>query len=171
MPSFDLTPRLIGDTLTLRPLQQSDFKALFSAASDPIIWQQHPDSLRYQRDVFTQRFFNSAIANGALAIIENTSGNIIGSTRFYDYQADARDVAIGFTFMITKHWGDGSNQEMKALMFDHAFKTVDRIWFHIAKMNARSCAAIEKLGAVLDHEEPAKVGDVDFVKLFYRLDK
>lgn len=171
MPSFDLTPTLIGNTLTLRPLQQRDFDAVYTAASDPIIWQQHPDSHRYQRDVFTQRFFNSAIANGALAIIENATGNIIGSTRFYDYQAEAREVAIGFTFMIAKHWGDGSNQEMKALMFDHAFKTVDRIWFHIAKMNARSCAAIEKLAAILDHEEPAKVGDVDFVKLFYRLDK
>ena len=31
---------------------ESDFEALYTVASDPLIWQQHPESLRYQKENF-----------------------------------------------------------------------------------------------------------------------
>lgn len=43
--AFDLQPTLIGSTITLRPLREADFDALHAAASDPLIWEQHPDPL------------------------------------------------------------------------------------------------------------------------------
>src|SRR4029077_16908153 len=48
---FDLQPTLTGKLVQLRPLRPQDFDALFSSASDPKIWEQHPDSDRYQREV------------------------------------------------------------------------------------------------------------------------
>src|SRR5437762_3636190 len=79
---FDLQPILKGKLVELRPLRPQYFDALFSAASDPKIWEQHPESDRYQREVF-QKFFDDALeSKGAFAIIERKSGRIIGSSRY-----------------------------------------------------------------------------------------
>jgi hypothetical protein len=40
---LDLQPTLTGTHITLRPLAAPDFDELFVAASDPLIWAQHPD--------------------------------------------------------------------------------------------------------------------------------
>src|SRR5438046_10272692 len=79
---FDLQPILKGELIELRPLRPQDFDALFSAASDPKIWEQHPESDRYQREVF-QKFFDGALeSNGAFAIIERKSDRIIGRSSY-----------------------------------------------------------------------------------------
>src|SRR2546421_370200 len=73
---FDLQPTLKGNLIEIRPLTQEDFDALFVAASDPLIWEQHPENDRYTKEVF-QTFFDGAIASkGAFAIIERKSGRI-----------------------------------------------------------------------------------------------
>src|SRR6266478_3237792 len=80
--NFDLQPTLKGALIELRPLRPDDFPALYEAASDPLIWEQHPEHDRFQRDVF-QKYFDGAIASkGAFAIIERKSGRIIGSSRY-----------------------------------------------------------------------------------------
>jgi N-acetyltransferase len=43
---FELQPVLTGKLIQLRPLKPEDFEALFRAASDPLIWEQHPESDR-----------------------------------------------------------------------------------------------------------------------------
>src|SRR5438093_1127062 len=40
---FDRQPVLTGRLIELRPLRSEDFEAVFKAASDPLIWEQHPD--------------------------------------------------------------------------------------------------------------------------------
>jgi len=50
--SFDLQPHLKGKLIELRPLTPEDWGDLFSVASDPLIWEQHPESDRYKEDVF-----------------------------------------------------------------------------------------------------------------------
>src|SRR4030095_5126596 len=57
---FDLQPVLRGSLVELRPLLRSDFDALFAAASDPLLWEQHPEPERYKREVF-ERFFDTAM--------------------------------------------------------------------------------------------------------------
>lgn len=52
MTGIYLQPTLTGTMITLRPLLAEDFDALYEAASDPVIWAMHPDSLRYERDIF-----------------------------------------------------------------------------------------------------------------------
>jgi RimJ/RimL family protein N-acetyltransferase len=166
----DLQPTLVGDRITLRPLEERDFEALHAAASDPMIWEQHPDNARYQRDAFEARFFRGAIASGgALAVIANDSGEVIGSSRYYEWDPAEQSICIGYTFIVTRHWGDGTNSEMKALMLDHAFSFANTVWFHIGEDNLRSRRAVEKLGAVQTRSEPAEVEGTSFTKLYYRL--
>lgn len=170
MSTLDLQPTLTGDSVTLRPLRRDDFDALYKAASDPAVWEQHPDSSRYQRDVFRTRFFVGAIeSKGALAVVESDTGKIIGSSRYYEWDPGKCHLAIGYTFLERTHWGDGTNTQMKALMLEHAFKHASTVWFHVAKDNMRSRRAVEKLGATLSHEEQRELDGKPFVQLYYQL--
>ena len=60
--SFDLQPTLTGDLVELRPLRAVDFDALYAAASDPLIWEQHPVRDRYTLEVFRDEYFAGADA-------------------------------------------------------------------------------------------------------------
>jgi len=144
---FDLQPTLKGNLIELRPLRPQDFDALFAAASDPQIWEQHPESDRYQRKVF-QRFFDGALeSKGAFAIIERKSGRIIGSSRYCNLDPTNGEVEIGWTFLEREFWGGTYNRELKQLMLEHAFRFVDRVVFVVGEQNFRSQKALEKIGA------------------------
>lgn len=152
-PEFELQPTLVGETISLRPLQAEDFESLYAAASDPLIWEQHPEPLRYQRAVFETGFFAGALASGAaLVVTDNASGKMIGSSRYYDWNPGEGEVAIGFTFLARTHWGGATNQEVKRLMLRHAFLRAKTVWFHIGKNNGRSRKALEKIGGIFSHE-------------------
>ncbi len=159
---FDLQPTLKGNLIELRPLTRDDFDALFAAANDPLIWEQHPENDRYQRDVF-QGFFDGAIdSKGAFAIIERKSGKIIGSSRYCDLNPAEREVEIGWTFLERAFWGGVYNRELKSLMLDHAFRFVDRVLFVVGEENVRSQKALEKIGAkfLQKTERPARDGSM-----------
>ena len=144
---FDLQPRLKGDLIELRPLRPSDFDALLEAACDPMIWEQHPEPDRYQREVF-RRYFESAIeSGGAFAIVERKNGRIIGSSRYCNVDPAGREVEIGWTFLERAFWGGAYNRELKTLMLDHAFRFVDRVVFVVGENNLRSQRALQKIGA------------------------
>src|SRR2546430_3245760 len=101
----DLQPILKGDLIELRPLRPDDFEALFAAASDPLIWEQHPESDRYKREVF-QRFFDGAMASGgAFVVIDRKEGRIIGSSRYCNLNEAQSEVEIGWTFLERAYWG------------------------------------------------------------------
>ena len=145
---LDLQPVLRGELVHLRPLRPDDFDALFAVASDPLIWEQHPERDRHQRATF-ERFFAEALASGgALIASDARDGRVIGSSRFHAYDAGREEVEIGWTFLARSHWGGRYNGEMKRLMLDHAFRFVDRVVFVIGEHNIRSQKAVEKIGAV-----------------------
>jgi RimJ/RimL family protein N-acetyltransferase len=147
--SLDRQPVLIGEFLELRPLRADDFDALFRVASDPLVWEQHPERDRYQKPVF-QAFFDEALASGgALVAIDRATGQIIGSSRYYCLDAEQNVVEIGWTFLARAYWGGRYNGEMKRLMLEHAFKAVDRVILIIGPNNRRSRRAVEKIGGVL----------------------
>jgi RimJ/RimL family protein N-acetyltransferase len=157
---FDLQPTLRGSLIELRPLRPADFEALFAAASDPLIWEQHPEPDRYTREVF-QRYFDGAIeSKGAFAVVERATDRIIGSSRYHDLKPDDSEVEIGFTFLERKFWGGAYNGELKSLMLDHAFRFVDRVVFVVGENNQRSQKALQKIGAKFLNttERPARDG-------------
>lgn len=145
---FELQPTLTGRLLELRPLRRDDFDALYDAASDPLIWEQHPESDRYKRDVF-QRYFDGAIeSGGAFAVVDRQTGKIIGSSRYHGYDEAASEIEIGWTFLERACWGGAYNREMKRLMVGHALRFVTRVLFLVGLTNTRSQRAMEKVGGV-----------------------
>ena len=150
---FDRQPTLTGDLLELRPLRADDWDALFAVASDPLIWEQHPDSDRCKEHVF-RRFFDEALASGgALVAIDRLTRQIIGSSRYHGFNAASRVVEIGWTFLARPYWGGRYNGEMKRLMLEHAFTAVDHVVFIIGPENWRSRRAVEKIGGVLQRTD------------------
>ncbi len=144
---IDLQPTLMGDLIELRPLGPEDFDALFSAANDPLIWEQHPEFDRYKHQVF-QTFFDGALeSKGAFAIIDRKSARIIGSSRYCNLDPARSEVEVGWTFLERQFWGGIYNRELKQLMLNHAFRFVDRVLFVVGEKNLRSQKALEKIGA------------------------
>src|SRR5438477_6532603 len=146
--AFDLQPVLEGELLTLRPLRADDFDALFAAASDPLIWEQHPASDRYTPRVFRAFFDESLASGGALVARDREAERVIGSSRFYGYDEARSEIEIGWSFLVRSHWGGRYNGEMKRLMLEHAFRSVSRVIFLIGPRNLRSQRAVEKIGGV-----------------------
>ena len=132
--SFNLQPsHLRSQLLQVFPLQENHFEQLYSVASDELLWEQHPNKNRYKREVF-QTFFEGAIqSKGAFLILEASTGETIGSSRFYDFNEEKDSILIGYTFIGRKFWGKGYNKELKKLMMDYAFICVKNYLSHWRK--------------------------------------
>ena len=145
---FDHQPHLKGKLIELRPLSPEDWDDLFAVASDPLIWEQHPESDRYKEDVFKVFFKDALESGGAFVVIDTKSKRIIGSTRYHGYDPEKSEVEIGWTFLARKCWGGRYNREMKQLMLAHAFQFVENVVFYVGENNIRSQKATEKIGAI-----------------------
>lgn len=169
MRAFALQPTLEGQTLQLRPLRSTDFDALYAVASDPLVWQQHPSPNRYQLPVFEQLFQDALASQGTLVAIDRAAERAIGWSRYYDLDEAAGEVAIGYTFLGRAYWGGKANGEMKKLMLDHAFQTLDTVWFHVGPKNIRSQKALLKIGATFSHEGTKEMGGKLVEYFFYKM--
>lgn len=169
---FDLQPTLENELVKLVPLREEDFKILYQVASDPLMWEQHPDRYRYKREVF-EKFFGGAIASGgAFLVVEKNSDEVIGSSRYYDFDKEKKSIAVGYTFLARKFWGTNYNKTMKILILDHAFRFVETIIFHVGSKNIRSQKAIEKLGArYIGEKEIIYPGEDERLNFIYEIDK
>ena len=157
--AFDLQPTLKSELIELRPLAPADWDELYAVASDPLIWEQHPERDRYEEDVF-RVFFNGALeSGGAFVIFDRKTQQMIGSTRFYGYDPEKSEIEIGWTFLARKYWGGRYNAEMKRLLLNHAFKFVESVVFFIGEDNLRSQKAIEKIGAIKSGTEKRIYGN------------
>jgi RimJ/RimL family protein N-acetyltransferase len=148
--TFELQPTLRGERIELRPLRVEDYDAVFAAASDPLIWEQHPDRDRYKPEIFREYFQSGLDSGGAFAIVDIDSGRIIGSSRYWNYKpartGSDSEIEIGWTFLERKYWGGSYNRELKLLMIRHAFRFVQRVVLIVGEHNLRSQRAVEKLG-------------------------
>ena len=169
---FNLTPTLQNELVKLVPLQEEDFETLYKIASDPLIWEQHPNKNRWKKEVF-QVFFQGALeSKGAFVIYDAQTNQAIGSSRFYDFDKEKSQVSIGYTFYARSHWGGKYNPAVKQLMMAHAFRFIDQVIFHIGAQNIRSQKAIAKLGAIkIAEEEIAYFGEDSKLNFIYSIRK
>jgi len=175
--SFNLQPiNLKNEIIQLIPLQETDFSALYKVASDPLVWEQHPNKLRYQRDVFQNYFEGAMLSKGAFLIRDTKTNEVIGCSRYYDFNENENStetsVLIGYTFIGRNFWGKGYNKALKKLMLDYAFQFVDKVYFHIGAYNYRSQKAIEKIGAQkVDEFEVEYYGEESKLNFVYLITK
>lgn len=171
-PPFDIQLALENDTILMLPLEEGDFEALHQVASDPLIWEQHPNKDRWQKEVFRVYFEGAMKSRGAYKIIDKASGQIAGSTRIYDYDEAESSILIGYTFYARTYWGKGVNLAVKSLMLNYLFQFISKVGFHIGAQNVRSQIAIGRLGAQKTGEqEVAYYGESSKLNYIYEIEK
>lgn len=76
-------------------------------------------------------------------------GQVVGITCFYDIDRANSALAVGGTYYRPEQRGGATNPAAKRLMMGHAFdRGARRVVYHVDALNARSRAAVTKLGAV-----------------------
>ncbi len=156
--------------MILQPLKGEDFEALFKVASDPLVWEQHPNRDRYKREVFEVFFRGAMESNGAFLIRDAKTNEVIGSSRYYPCDQDKEAISIGYTFFARKCWGKGINPSVKKLMLDHAFKFYQKAIFHVGANNIRSQKAMEKIGGIkIGEEELSYYGEPEKLNFVYEI--
>ena len=155
---FDYQPVLQGELIELRPLSAEDYDDLYAVASDPLIWEQHPDKTRHEADGFRSFFRDALESGGALIAIDTGTRQVIGSSRYHGYDESRSEVEIGWTFLARSHWGGVYNGAMKKLMLEHAFRFVESVVFLIGPENRRSQRAVEKIGGIHAGSRPDATG-------------
>jgi RimJ/RimL family protein N-acetyltransferase len=170
--TFNLQPTLENELVILRPLNEQDFESLYQVAKDPVIWEQHPNSDRFKRNVYSAFFKDSIVSKGALIVIDKTSNEVIGSTRFKRIKGAEDAVEIGWSFLSRKYWGGVYNKSVKKLLIDYAFESLEDVIFYIGKDNIRSQKAVEKIGGIRitesKYQHLIKISQNDFI---YRINK
>lgn len=169
---FSVQTILANENFKLIPLQENDFERLYDVASDPKVWEQHPNKERYKREVF-ENFFKGAIeSKGAFLVVSKDSGEVLGCTRFYDFDEENSSILVGYTFYGRNSWGKNVNPQIKKVMLDYIFQYVETVIFHVGKDNIRSQIAMERLGAEkMREEEIAYFGELPKINVVYEIKK
>ena len=169
---IDLQPVLENDSLAILPLAEKDFDDLYKVASDPEIWEQLPNKNRWQKEVF-KVFFEGALASKtAFKVVDRVTGEIIGSTRFYDYKKNDKSILIGYTFYAKAFWGKGVNLLVKKMMLDYIFQFCIKVCFQIGAENIRSQTAIGRLNAVkVDEMVVVYFGELPMLNFVYQIER
>lgn len=152
MPSLT-PPRLEDDYVVLEPLLPEHAPALESAAADGELWKLWFTSAPAPGQVaaYIAKALEGQAAGQMLpfAVREKSSGEIVGTTRFYDVVAEPPRVAIGYTWYAKRWQKSYVNTACKRLLFKHAFETLGcvAVELHTDHRNLDSQRAIERLGA------------------------
>jgi RimJ/RimL family protein N-acetyltransferase len=169
---MNIQPILENENFKLIPLQENDFEKLYRVASDPKVWEQHPNKDRYKREVFKNFFKGAMKSKGAFLILDKISNEVLGATRFYDFNEKENNILIGYTFYGTNSWGKNVNPQVKRLMLDYIFQFVESVIFHVGKDNIRSKRAIKRLGAIqIGEEEIAYFGELSKTNVIFEIKK
>ena len=142
--------------LRLEPLGLEHAPGLADAAADGELWKLRITSVPEPQD--TRAYIETALegrAQGhrfAFAVLDDASGQVLGSTSFHDILPAVRRVEIGWTWYRQSVQRTHVNTTAKLLMMGHAF---DQLACHVVgwrtdNFNFASQRAIERLGARKD---------------------
>jgi RimJ/RimL family protein N-acetyltransferase len=145
---------LRGARLLLTPLRLSDAPDFVRALGGPAEAAEVTAHLSYRSPdlVGARRVITAALTTAdQLAFAQRLAGTgeLVGTTSFYEIDPGRSAVAIGHTWLARPYWRTGLNTESKLVMLRHAFETLqaERVVWHTDIRNLRSQAAIERLGA------------------------
>ncbi len=148
-------PTLEGRIVRLEPLRPEHEEGLWLASRDPSTWRWlsvlQPGT---QEDfhAFVQQALDASAAGTEIPLVTLRGGEVVGSTRFLALRPEHGSVEIGWTWLHPSAWGTGVNVEAKFLQMQHAFEIwgCRRVEWKTDAQNARSCAALEALGATFE---------------------
>jgi len=148
-------------TLTLRgivlaPLRPDHADGLRAAAADGELWNVRVTSVPEPEQ--TEQYVADALAAQAaghrfpFVVMEEGSGQILGSTSYHDIVPAVRRLEIGWTWYARRAQRTHVNTTCKLLLLTHAFDTLhcNVVGWRTDNYNFASQAAIERLGAKKD---------------------
>jgi N-acetyltransferase len=147
---------LQDDHVLLEPLGLHHVPALEAAAADGELWKLWFTSAPApgQTVAYVQKALDGLATDTMLpfAVREQTSGEIVGTTRLYEFKPELPRVAIGYTWYAKRWQKSHLNTACKRLLLKHAFESLDcvAVEFHTDRRNLDSQRAIERLGAHRD---------------------
>jgi RimJ/RimL family protein N-acetyltransferase len=153
-PAMAIAPvTLTGSVVRLEPLAMGHCDALCAVGLDPELWAVTMTLLRTPHDM--RAYIEEAVrlreAGLALpfAIVEMSTGTVVGSTRFANIDQANRRLEIGWTWVARPWQRTAVNTETKLLLLAHAFESLGaiRVEFKTDAINARSRAALARIGA------------------------
>ncbi|ATM78937.1 TPA: GNAT family N-acetyltransferase [Serratia fonticola] len=152
-PSVLKPPTLVGTQIELRPLQPQHREAMLSAAADGELWNLKVTAVPSASMI--DSYIATAVAGrdvGSMlpfVIVQQASGRIIGSTRFWKIDRANRKMEIGHTWLSQSMQRTGVNTEAKYLLLGYAFEVLQavRVQFTTDELNDKSRAAILRIGA------------------------
>jgi len=147
---------LRGQHATLEPLSRDHAAGVRAAVADGALWQlwytsvPAPDRV----DAWLDVALDMRERQGAMpfAVRDAASGDVVGSTRYFNVDAANRRLEIGHTWYAKRAQRTPINTECKRLLLTHAFEALGciAVEFRTHWFNQRSRTAIARLGAKQD---------------------
>ncbi|HMV98813.1 MAG TPA: GNAT family protein [Acidobacteriota bacterium] len=151
---MDISPVILeGQHVRLEPLSPTHEESLIAAASDGELWNSTvtivPDQTNMAAYIAEALHGQAQGIQLPFVIIQKSSGQIVGSTRFYNIDQNNRGVEIGYTWLAASAQRTSVNTETKLLLLTHAFEVWKciRVAFITDVLNHQSRTAIVRLGA------------------------
>jgi RimJ/RimL family protein N-acetyltransferase len=146
---------LSGPTLRLTPLRMRDAADFVAALGPAEVAAEVLRHLSYPPPVdnaAARMIISAALADPdrlAYAARLGASGELVGTTSFYQINPGDLSIAIGHTWIGRAFWRTGVNSESKLIMLTRAFEDLgaERVVWHTDISNVGSQRAIERLGA------------------------
>jgi RimJ/RimL family protein N-acetyltransferase len=118
-----------------------------ACAQDQEIWAIYPIS--FVGSHFDSNFNELLDRSVNLGFVIYEGDRLVGTSSFLGVDGRNGSLEIGRTFLVPSVRGSGLNTRIKTLMLDRAFRHgFTRVTFKVDTRNARSMAAVRKLGAV-----------------------
>lgn len=147
---MSLTSPMSDGEVRLEPLAEAHREPLRRAcAQDPDIWHIYPMS--FFGEGFDPAFEKCLRPGNSTAFAVFKDDELVGMSSYLDVETKHGSVQIGRTYFVPRVRGTGFNARVKRLMLDRAFESgFRRAEFKVDTRNARSMAAILKLGAIYE---------------------
>ena len=142
--------------IELAPLVLEHEAGLRAAAADGELWKLRVTSV--PEPAQTREYIEAALAarqeghRFAFAVLDQSSGTVLGSTSYHDILPTVRRVEIGYTWYAASCQRTHVNTTCKLLLLTHAFESLacNVVGWRTDNFNIASQRAIERLGARKD---------------------
>jgi len=151
---MDASPiTLKGEYVRLQPLTHAHAESLVAAAGDGELWNTTVTIIPDHTSIAA--YIDAALNGQSLGkelpfvIINQSSNEVVGTTRFYEIRPADRAAAIGYTWLAKSAQRTPINTEAKLLLLTQAFDVWHcvRVELITDLLNEQSRAAILRLGA------------------------
>ncbi len=137
----------------LRPLETADFEPLKAVAFNPEIWRytlaRADDAVSLAAYLAQAQHERQAERRYPFAIVDRATGQLAGSTSYYNIFPDDQRLSIGYTWVGAAFQRTGLNRAAKHLLLCHAFDELqyERVELETDSRNLQSQQAMRRMGA------------------------